>query len=154
MKNPLNIAVITLCLAGSIHNAQCAEAIKDSSMGLSKQSVFEVPAPERFEYQGGMPGGNPLHKRAYPAAPPQIPHSIESLTPIKAGMNFCVSCHGVSTGAGQPKSGVPTPIPISHYTDLRHAPGEPVKKLVEARYVCTQCHVPQADLKPLVNNQF
>ena len=50
------------------------------------------------------------------------------------------------------KASMATAIPVSHYTDQCNAPGKMGKELVGARYVCTQCHVPQANAKPLVDN--
>ena len=143
-----------ISLAGLMSLAQAEDAIKDSDTGLSKQSVFEVPTPEAFNYQGVMPGTDPVYQRAYPGAPPQIPHNIELMTPVTAAVNFCLSCHGSSKELSQPLKGKPTPIPASHYTDLRHQPDKAAKKLVGVRYVCTQCHVPQADVAPLVKNKF
>ena len=154
MKNRIMKTALISCMAAFMGLAQAAESIKDSDTGLSKQSVFDVPTPEAFDYKGVMPGNDPVYKRAYPGAPPQIPHNIELMTPVKAGVNYCLSCHGSSAELSQPLKGKPTPIPVSHYTDLRHQPDVATKKLVGARYVCTQCHVPQADVAPLVKNKF
>jgi len=52
------------------------------------------------------------------------------------------------------KPGEPTPLPASHYTDLRNAPGKVGDTVTGARWVCTSCHVPQTDAKPLVGNRF
>ncbi len=154
MKNRIMKIALVACLAGMLGIAQAEEGIVDRNMGLSKSSVFDVPTPERFDYQGVMPGTDPVYERAYPGAPPQIPHNIELMTPVKASVNYCLSCHGRAEELSQPLQGKPTPIPPSHYTDLRHAPDKVGKQLVGARYVCTQCHVPQADVKPLVKNKF
>ena len=154
MKNRIMKISLVACLAGVMGIVQAEDAIKDSDTGLSPQSVFEVPTPEAFDYKGVMPGTDPVYKRAYPGAPPQIPHNIELMTPVKASVNYCLSCHGSSAELSQPLKGKPTPIPVSHYTDLRHKPDTATKKLVGARYVCTQCHVPQADVEPLVKNKF
>jgi len=154
MKNNIMKAALLSCLVGSISIAQADNRIVDSHTGLSKQSVFDVPTPESFNYQGVMPGTDPVYKRAYPGAPPQIPHNIEWVTPVKAAVNYCLNCHSNPASLSQPLQGKPTPIPPSHYTDLRHAPDKVSKKLVGARYVCTQCHVPQADVELLVKNRF
>ena len=154
MKNQIITTALTLCMTGLMGLAQAEDRIVPSETGLSKQSVFEVPSPERFDYQGVMPGSDPVYKRAYPGAPPQIPHNIELMTPVTAAVNYCLSCHGSSAELSQPLKGKPTPIPLSHYTDLRNPSDQAVKELVGARYVCTQCHVPQADVVPLVKNKF
>lgn len=154
MKINIVKTALIACLAGLMSIAQAEEGIADSDMGLSKRSVFDVPAPERFDYEGVMPGTDPVYTRAYPGAPPQIPHNIELMTPVKAAVNYCLSCHGRTDELSQPLQGKPTPIPASHYTDLRHAPGKVGNALAGARYVCTQCHVPQADVTPLMKNAF
>jgi cytochrome c-type protein NapB len=55
---------------------------------------------------------------------------------------------------GKKAKGAPTPMPPSHYTDMRNAPGTVAGKLIGSRYVCTQCHAPQASVKPLVGKTF
>lgn len=154
MKNTMISTTLAACLAGLMNVSQAEDSIADSAMGLSKSSVFDVPTPERFDYQGVMPGGGPVYQRAYPGAPPQIPHNIEPMTPITAAVNYCLSCHGNAANLSEPLQGKPTPIPASHYTDLRHAPDKVGNELIGARYVCTQCHVPQADVEQLVGNKF
>lgn len=154
MKTTIIKTILASGLIIMMGTAQAEDGIADNSIGLSKHSVFDIPSPEHFVYQGVMPGTDPVYKRAYPDAPPQIPHNIELMTPVKASVNYCLSCHGNSAELSQPLQGKPTPIPVSHYTDMRHAPDKAVKQLVGARYVCTQCHVPQADVKPLVGNTF
>lgn len=148
------MGLVSLTVLMGIAVAQAQEGIVDSEVGLSKSSVFDVPTPEAFTYKGVMPGNDPVFKRAYPGAPPQIPHNIELMTPVKAAVNYCLSCHGRSQELSQPLQGKPTAIPVSHYTDLRHSPDKVGAGLVGARYVCTQCHVPQADVAPLVENKF
>ncbi len=154
MKNIVIKTALIAGLAALMSIAQADEGIVASKTGLSKKSVFDVPTPQSFDYQGVMPGNDPVYQRAYPGAPPQIPHNIELFIPITTALNFCLSCHGNSEELSKPLQGKPTPIPISHYTDLRHSPDKAGKKLVGSRYVCTQCHVPQADVLPLVKNKF
>ena len=98
-------------------------------------------------------------KRAYPGAPPQIPHNIEAFLPVSKDRNMCKTCHDKrdtfdASGNAKKVKGQPTAIPASHYIDQRFAPGEIGKTLVGARTACTQCHVPQANVKPLVKNTF
>ena len=129
--------------------------IEDTNMGLSKTSVFNTPEPQPVAYSGQFPGSNEVLPRAYPDAPPQIPHNIDSFKPITTKSNACIGCHNNPSQSGKevPK-GTPTPMPKSHYTDIRHKPDTVRDEIVEARYVCTQCHVPQADVSTLVDNSF
>jgi cytochrome c-type protein NapB len=121
-------------------------------MGLSKTSVFDNPSPESFSYSGSSPGSNQTLPLAYAGAPPQIPHNIENFVPVTTENNQCVACHNTPDLIGQKSKGRPTPMPESHYTDLRRTPGKVTKEVTGSRYVCTQCHAPQAEVDPLVEN--
>ena len=135
--------------------AASANGIAATDMGLSKTSVFDTPEPQTFAYSDKFPGSSTVLPRAYPNAPPQIPHNIDSFKPITAANNACVGCHtNPSLWGKEIPKGTPTPIPESHYTDLRNKPDTVGKQLVGARYVCTQCHVPQANVGVLVGNTF
>ena len=84
--------------------------------------------------------------RQYPEQPPIIPHSIEGYQ-LTVNANRCLSCHKRenSLGAGAPM------ISVTHYM------GRDTQMLADVsprRYFCTQCHVPQADAAPLVENSF
>lgn len=141
--------------SASMDSSTDANKIEDTEMGLSKTSVFETPEPQPVKYSEQFPGSNAVLPRAYPGAPPQIPHNIDSFKPITAKSNACIGCHNNPSQSGKevPK-GTPTPMPKSHYTDIRHKPDTVRDEIVEARYVCTQCHVPQATAAALVDNSF
>jgi len=140
-------------MAGSSSYAETA--IKTEEMGLSKTSVFEVPTPKIYHYGDASPGQSKLLPRAYPGAPPQVPHAIADFLPITKDSNMCVACHSLPEQWGKEReAGVPTPIPATHYTDRRNAPDKVTDHLINARYNCNQCHVPQADAPALVENTF
>lgn len=148
--------IMGLVVAGlSVGSAYADDTISDSDMGLSHTSVFETPEPDAFAYSSAFPGASDALDRSFPQAPPQIPHSVEGLLPINASANSCKGCHDQPGRIGTEKmKGLPTPMPASHYTDLRRAPDQVTGKMIGARYICTQCHAPQADVKPLVENKF
>lgn len=128
-----------------------AEApIPDSELGLSKTSAFDVPNPPLVKPNDSVPGELPLVPRPYALVPPRVPHGIADFLPITRGQNACVDCHAVK----EKEPGQPTPIPASHDTDLRNAPGRAGGQVVGARWVCTTCHVPLTDARPLVGNAF
>lgn len=149
MKTLMALLVMLLCAS-----VQAGKAIEDKDLGLSKSGVNESPLPEKFQYSTQFPGTGQVLPRAYPDAPPQIPHNIESFIPVTSKNNMCKGCHDNPSMIGKKVKGMATAMPTSHYTDQRNAPGKVSKQLVGARYVCTQCHVPQANVKPLVNNTF
>ena len=84
--------------------------------------------------------------RAYPDQPPVIPHSIEGYQ-LSVNTNRCLSCHKreFTQGAGAPM------ISVTHYMTRE---GQMLADVSPRRYFCTACHVPQADVKPLVGNTF
>lgn len=84
--------------------------------------------------------------RAYPEQPPVIPHSIEGYQ-LSVNTNRCLSCHKREFTQG---SGAPM-ISVTHYMDRE---GQMLADVSPRRYFCTACHVPQADVAPLVENTF
>jgi len=146
-------AVVLLGLA--VFAGEKGKAVSADELGLSKTSVFSTPAPIVAHDAGKDPGENELLGAYFSGAPPMIPHRIEDYLPIRAGENLCLDCHLLPDMLGEPhEAGEPTPIPASHYTDLRHAPGKVTKQLIGARFTCVQCHRPQSHAKPLVANTY
>ena len=86
------------------------------------------------------------HMRAYPEQPPVIPHSIEGYQ-LSVNTNRCLSCHKREFTQG---SGAPM-ISVTHYMTRD---GQMLADVSPRRYFCTACHVPQADVPPLVENRF
>jgi cytochrome c-type protein NapB len=138
-----------------VNAAMAAEPVEAPQLGLSKSSVFDVPEPESFTYSDVRPKKSESLPRAYPGAPPQIPHSIEDSLPIMAGDNLCLDCHDKPENWDKKiRKGKGTPIPRSHYTAFGSQQLNP-DHVAGSRYFCTQCHAPQAqDVKPLVGNDF
>lgn len=84
--------------------------------------------------------------RAYPEQPPVIPHSIEGYQ-LSVNTNRCLSCHSRQFTQG---SGAPM-ISVTHFMNRE---GQMLADVSPRRYFCTACHVPQADVAPLVENTF
>ncbi|MCP8885053.1 nitrate reductase cytochrome c-type subunit [Devosia sp. XJ19-1] len=84
--------------------------------------------------------------RAYPEQPPVIPHSIQGYQ-LSVNTNRCMSCHNREFTQG---SGAPM-ISITHFMTRE---GQMLADVSPRRYFCTACHVPQADVAPLVENDF
>ena len=84
--------------------------------------------------------------RQYPEQPPVIPHSIEGYQ-LTVNANRCMSCHRREAVVG---SGAPM-ISVTHFMDRDL---QMLADVSPRRYFCTQCHVPQADAKPLIQNDF
>ena len=147
-------AAAILCLA----TVGCADKVietEDSQLGLEKTSVFDTPDPVLAGFSAGEPGENETWDAYFSEAPPMIPHQIEEFLPIRFGENFCMECHDAPDGIGvEQEEGDATPMPASHYTDLRNDPGTMTDEVIGARFTCTQCHAQQADAEPLVANTY
>jgi cytochrome c-type protein NapB len=104
-------------------------------------------APEAKKYLGGKPGGQEKVARTFRDQPPVIPHAVENFDEITLEENQCLSCHGADTYQKKkaPKIG------DSHFRDRD---GKLLAGAAAARHNCTQCHVPQVDAPPLVDNEF
>jgi len=145
-------AVIFALLAGlAIAQVETTEqGTPDRELGLSKTSVFDVSSPEPVVENQSSPGEEPLLPRVNPVAPPMVPHGVADWLPITLESNMCVDCHEVE----EKEEGEPTPIPASHFTDLRRDPGRIGDELVGARYNCIACHVSLTESEALVGNRF
>jgi cytochrome c-type protein NapB len=125
-------------------------SVADASLGLVKGSVFDVPTPPPLADNATAPGEVPVLPRPYSMAPPRTPHGTADFLPITPKENACLDCHGVT----EKKAGEPTPIPGTHYVDMRHAPGQVNGRLSGARYVCVACHAGRTDAPDLMENRF
>jgi len=84
--------------------------------------------------------------RAYAQQPPTIPHQTDGYQ-VDKNFNKCLNCHARAK-AEQMQA---IPVSVTHYVGRE---GMPLASVSPARYFCTQCHVPQVEAKPLVENTF
>jgi len=129
------------------------EAISSEELSYRNEPLTVNYTPPPVEFPKTPPGQSQKFERAYENAPPMIPHSVEGLLPITLHQNACLNCHDpkVAKSAGAP------PVSPTHFIDFfQLIKGKVVKmnKLDPARWNCVQCHAPQANAKPLVQNTF
>jgi len=155
--------------------------ITDTQLSYRNTDLMDDKAsPPPVTYDRPAPGQAKRFARAYVNAPPMIPHSTEGLLPITKNNNQCLNCHMPNVA----KSMGATPIPPSHFTnyrpetvykngelvkegkvvgphgelgntgDIKLAKAKKLNKLYPGRFNCSQCHAPQANVKPLVGNTF
>ena len=116
-----------------------------SLIAMSNQALEVYPESEA--------GESMLIERAFPDAPPQIPHTVEDMFPITADDNECIECHHPDNVAGKEDS----PLPKSHFSRAVIGAGgkadgmvwvvkryEDAGDVVGSRYNCDMCHTPQA----------
>jgi cytochrome c-type protein NapB len=92
-----------------------------------------------------QPDRDPI-PRDYVQQPPLVPHSIEGYE-VNLKSNKCLTCH---SWANYKEAGA-TKISQTHFRDRELSVRANV---AGTRYFCTQCHVPQVNARPLVENQF
>lgn len=85
-------------------------------------------------------------ERSSPMEPPIIPHSISNYQ-VDLRANRCMSCHA-RTRVGDSLAPM---VSVTHFMDRD---GNFLADISPRRYFCTQCHVPQVDRKPLLDNTF
>ena len=154
--NRYKMLFITIAVTLFIFGCTPAEKPVDSAeLGLSKTDVMEMPDPIVPVSSAGEPGENLKEEAYFEGSPPVVPHDVSEFLPIQLDNNACAECHVLPDEIGKEVAeGDPTPVPESHLTDLRKEPGTVTKQLIGARFVCTQCHAPQADATPLVVNTY
>jgi cytochrome c-type protein NapB len=99
-------------------------------------------APEIKPYYKDRP---PM-TRDYLQQPPLIPHKIDDYR-VNIKHNKCLSCHSWQNY----KKHNATKISQTHFESRD---GAVMSNVSPRRYFCQQCHVPQADAQPLVENTF
>ena len=128
----------SLALAGS---ALAAAPLLSERGDMPVAEEFEQ-APQLHQYQKD---GLPI-ERNYLLQPPLIPHQIEGYT-ITPKFNKCMSCHSWT----KYKEANATKISQTHFESRD---GIVMANVSARRYFCVQCHVPQTNAKPLVENTF
>lgn len=137
----LTMAALAACFTFS---AIAADATK-SMRGLDVAAPDPVAAEK--SYVGKRPGTQEPIVRTFSTQPPVIPHSIENFDEVTLEANQCLDCHGA---ANYQKKKAPK-VGDSHFVNRD---GKKLSEASAARHNCVQCHVPQVDAPPLVENAF
>ena len=131
------VAMVTLVFAGA--------AISGAMSLRGGQPINDgAKAPEQARMivkEGGI-------ERSYALQPPSVPHDIAK-EEINLKVNTCMKCHSEETYKKEkaPQAGKDG----SHYIDRD---GNKTTNVAARRYFCDQCHTPQEDKAPLVENTF
>jgi nitrate reductase (cytochrome), electron transfer subunit len=127
-----------------------AFAIAATSVLAQTQSGLRGPTP--LDTEGPAPRMTPMRNttekevRNYPEQPPLIPHAIDGYQ-VDLNGNKCLSCHArARTGESQAPM-----LSITHFMDRD---GQALASVSPRRFFCTQCHVPQHEVKVPIENDF
>lgn len=134
--------VLAVIAAPVLFGAGAAAAQTASELAGPKSPMATVPAEPVPKWITD----DVRRMRAYPEQPPIIPHSIEGYQ-LSVNANRCLSCHKREFTQ---VSGAPM-ISVTHFMTRE---GQMLSDVSPRRYFCTECHVPQANVHPLVENRF
>lgn len=139
----------SLSLKKGLFHWAVALALLASSAVWAVSGVDFSQSPEISGTQEGtirMPKQQERMALNYVNQPPMIPHSVDGYQ-VSTNTNRCLQCHGVehyrTTGAPR--------ISPTHFIDSE---GNVLAGVAARRYFCLQCHVPQTDAPPIVDNTF
>ena len=147
------MAATYACTTAADKSSSTEKAIDELNMGLSKTSVFDTPTPTVYTYSDGKPGYNDRLAKAWDELPPQIPHRVEEFLPVVMEDNQCLDCHDVPKYIGKPFNTDRTKKSKSPMSENHYA-SEDLDEIAGARFNCMQCHVPQTNAEPLVDNTY
>ncbi len=120
------------------------QAIADNVQSLRGMNEINqdtvTPSTKRFV------DNDEIIERSHVLEPPLIPHSIRGYR-INLNQNKCMQCHSWSNH----RESNATKISLTHFKDRYKSV---MANVAPSRYVCTKCHVPQANVRPLVENTF
>jgi cytochrome c-type protein NapB len=145
MKKTVSIALATLVVSV----IGCASSGPVSMRGSNVDSADRAPDTKTYTVKQAGVGQEQLIARTFVGQPPMVPHTTEKYEPLKAEDNACIECHisDELRGKKMPKMG------LSHFSKtLKEKDGSPMVEM--SRFQCNNCHVPQVDAKPLVDNAF
>jgi cytochrome c-type protein NapB len=130
-------AAVLVAVATTFAMAQVFSALRGSTP-LDQEGAPPAMTPEQ--------NSSIREPRNYPEQPPLIPHSTQGYE-VTIHANKCLSCHArARTGESQAPM-----VSVTHFADRD---GQILASISPRRYFCTQCHVPQHDVKAPVDSDF
>lgn len=143
MKRQTRKLAMTLVVALSLGSFGNMAAFGQGVQSLRGAGIVgNDPAPASFRV---APDGPPI-PRDYVQQPPLIPHKIEGYEVTK-NFNKCMDCHSWS----RYQEFKATKVSLTHFKDRD---GGELSNISPRRYFCMQCHIPQTDANPLIDNTF
>jgi len=146
----LLIAIITVAMvmltATPVWSVDSDELVSNNGGVGSLRGLVEISDINKSEAMKRVPRDQQPIDRNYVQQPPLVPHTTRGYQ-VNLNANKCLSCHSFKN-AGDMGA---TKISVTHY-EARD--GTSLSDVSPRRYFCLQCHVTQADAKPLVGNTF
>lgn len=136
MKNILFLTFIVAIMPSAF-------AANEGVVSLRSQSLEVQDPAEKLK---NFPKETFAHTLSYVQQPPLIPHHIRGYE-VDRKTNKCLTCHSFKNY----KRYGATKISVSHFLNRQ---GDALSDVSPRRYFCLQCHVPQVEAKPLIENTF
>lgn len=140
MKRSLFVTCLTALVLVGIIGSTYAEDI------ITLRDGADIDSEPKPQLMPKVENTDKKRVRNYPEQPPTIPHHVRSYE-ISTNANKCLSCHSRKRSG---ESQAPM-ISVTHFMDRDN---QVLATVSPRRYFCNQCHVTQADTKPLVENMF
>ena len=141
MRATVVLAALALLATAAAAQAPAPAAHVDAMRGAVPLNSEPMPPP-----LAGQENKDVRRTRAFAMQPPTIPHKIEGYQ-LDKNANRCMFCHA-RTKVEESRA---IPVSPTHYMDRD---GTMRGDVSPRRYFCTQCHVPQDEVKPLVVNRY
>ncbi|NRB68034.1 MAG: nitrate reductase cytochrome c-type subunit [Vibrio sp.] len=141
------LLIALLCVGALVSGFAVAELENPGGIGglESLRGVSELEATRPADDFKKYPREQALDS-SYVYQPPLIPHNIRGYE-VSLNANKCLSCHSWKNA----KEMGATKISVTHYVNREDAV---LADMSPRRYFCLQCHVPQANAQPLIENDF
>jgi cytochrome c-type protein NapB len=149
MKKLLTVIVaagIVALTASPVWSGDADDVFSNNGGVESLRGQVEVSTTNKSEALKRVPRDQQTIDRNYVQQPPLVPHTTRGYQ-VNLNANKCLSCHSFKN-AGEMGA---TKISVTHF-ETRD--GTTLSDVSPRRYFCLQCHVTQADAKPLVENTF
>jgi cytochrome c-type protein NapB len=138
MKKPVFLA--TLAIVGSLLASVATADVQSLRGTVNLDSKSQKPILKKLQADR-----DPI-QRDYVQQPPLVPHKVDGYR-INLKSNKCLSCH---SWTNYKRVGA-TKVSQTHFSNRN---GNVQANVAARRYFCLQCHVPQVNAQPLVENTF
>lgn len=143
-KNAMKAAALIALTFSAVSVSAKNEPVPADEIATLRMHPIDIePTPPALKNEVDHEG---TYGRAYPTQAPMIPHKANKYQ-IDKKVNQCLSCHDRSRIK---ESGAPM-VSVTHYMNRDN---HVLAQVSPRRYFCTQCHVPQDNAEPLVDNVF
>ncbi|WP_246480620.1 nitrate reductase cytochrome c-type subunit [Motiliproteus sediminis] len=143
MKTTTLAMTLAIATAGGIITPL---AVGDIGGLESLRGLKNLDATNKAPHMAKYNESETLVERNYVQQPPVIPHEVRHYQ-VDLRSNKCLSCHSWESY----KASGATKVSLTHF-ETRD--GHALADISPRRYFCLQCHVPQAEVKPLIDNEY